>query len=205
MVNILPIIDLLGTFVFALSGALIGVKQKFDVFGVFCLAFITAIGGGIIRDICISATPPAGLLSIKYLIAIILAVIFVAFLQKLVLSLERLSNLFDALGLGFFAAFGVNKTYQYTHNIQLSIILGCISAVGGGVLRDILANRKPVVFNQELYASAAFVGACVEILGSTGHMNGHISIILAIIVTTFIRLLAIIYNIKLPSIRSFSE
>ena len=202
MNNAFFIIDLLGTFVFALSGALIGVKQNFDIFGIFVLAFITAIGGGILRDICISATPPAGLISGEYLICTIVAVFLVFFFQNVITSLEKLSNFFDAAGLGFFAAFGANKTYQYTHNIQLSIILGCISAIGGGIIRDLLSNRKPIVFNQELYASAALIGASIEVLGSSGVINNQISMVLAVIVTITIRMFALKYNIKLPSTKS---
>ena len=132
MLNIFHYLDLIGTFAFALSGATAGVKEDFDIFGVFVLTAVTAIGGGVIRDICIAALPPAGLINLSYLLVIIAALICVAFFQRLILSFEKAVLFFDALGLGFFAAFGANKTWQHTHNIELSVLLGCISAVGGG-------------------------------------------------------------------------
>lgn len=103
---ILHCIDLLGTFVFALSGATLGVKKQFDILGIFVIAMVTAIGGGVIRDICISATPPAGLVSGEYLVAVMLAVVCVCFFQTIILSFNRSSLFFDAVGLGFFSSFG---------------------------------------------------------------------------------------------------
>lgn len=198
---VLHIIDVFGTFVFALSGAIIGVKEHYDIFGVFVIALVTAVGGGIIRDICISAMPPAGLVTIDYLAGVLIAILIVAFFQKIILSYEKAVNFFDAIGLGFFSAFGANKAYLYTGNIQISIMLGCASAIGGGLLRDILTNRKPIVFNQELYASAAITGSSIELLGSTSIINSKLSIWLAILTATTIRMLAIKYNITLPSIK----
>ncbi|SDZ01050.1 trimeric intracellular cation channel family protein [Nitrosomonas sp. Nm33] len=200
--SILHFIDLFGTFIFALSGAVIGVKKNYDVFGVFVISLVTAVGGGVIRDICISATPPAGLITIEYLIGVFLAIIIVSFFQKLILSFQKPSTFFDAIGLGFFAAFGANKTYQYTGSIQLSVILGCASAVGGGVFRDILTGKSPSIFTQDLYASAAIIGSLIEIMGSTGVIDNRISIWVSILTTTTIRMLAIKYKIKLPSIKN---
>ncbi|RWR03038.1 membrane protein [[Pantoea] beijingensis] len=194
-------LDLTGTFIFALSGATVGVRQDFDIFGVFVLAFTTATGGGIIRDICIASAPPAGLVSSTYLIAVFLAIFCVTFLQKIILSFTKSALFFDALGLGFFAAFGANKSYQYTGNIQISVILGCISAIGGGCLRDILTGQVPTIFKQEIYASAAIVGAGIELLGSTKCIPQSYSIWLAILTCTAIRMLALKYHIRLPSIR----
>jgi uncharacterized membrane protein YeiH len=204
MIELLHAIDILGTFVFALSGAIVGVKRNFDIFGVFVLALITATGGGIIRDLCISATPPAGLISKDYLIAVIIAVLCVSFFQKIILSFEKPSLFFDAIGLGFFASFGANKTYLHTGDIQLSILLGCVSAVGGGCIRDILSGKTPTIFTTEIYASAALVGASIELLGSTGTIPQVISIWLSIFVCTLIRMLSLKYNIKLPSIKNTS-
>lgn len=199
---LLHFIDVFGTFIFSLSGAVIGVKQHFDIFGVFVIALVTAVGGGVIRDICLSDTPPAGLINIDYIIGICAAIVIVSFFQKVILSFQKPAVFFDALGLGFFAAFGANKTYQHSGSIQLAIILGCVSAIGGGIMRDVLTDRKPMIFTQELYASAAIVGACIELLGSTGTIDGRLSIWLSILVTITIRLLALRFSLKLPSIKS---
>ncbi len=196
----LHFIDLFGTFVFALSGAIVGVRHRFDLFGVFALSSVTAIGGGCIRDICLGATPPPGLVNIEYFFCIILAIASLSFFQKLVFSFEKPSLFFDALGLGFFAAFGANKTWLYTHSVQLSILLGCVSAVGGGCLRDILVGKTPVIFTKEIYASAAMIGAAIELLGSANIIPERYSILLSIFVCTLIRMVSLKYNITLKTI-----
>ncbi len=201
MLNVFHTVDLIGTFAFALSGATAGVKQDLDIFGVFVLTAATAVGGGVMRDICISALPPAGLVSLSYLLTIVAAIVCVAFFQRLILSFEKATLFFDALGLGFFAAFGANKTWQHTQNVELSILLGCVSAVGGGCLRDLLIGKPPIIFSQDIYASAALIGAAIEISGSVGYIPQACSAWTAIIICTLLRLLALKYKIGLPSIK----
>ena len=197
---LLHFIDLFGTFVFALSGATVGVRNRFDLFGVFALSFVTAIGGGCIRDLCLGATPPAGLVNVEYLLCVIMAMTLLSYFQKLVFSFEKPALFFDALGLGFFAAFGANKAWQYTQTIEFSILMGCVSAVGGGCLREILAGRTPVIFTKEIYASAALIGAAIELLGSANIIPEHYSVWLAIVTCTLLRLLSLKYNITLKTI-----
>ncbi|ARU93894.1 trimeric intracellular cation channel family protein [Tatumella citrea] len=197
---LLHFIDLFGTFVFALSGATVGVRNRFDLFGVFALSFVTAIGGGCIRDLCLGATPPAGLVNIEYFGCVILAITLLSYFQKLVFSFEKPAMFFDALGLGFFAAFGANKAWLYTGNVEFSILMGCISAVGGGCLRDVLVGKTPVIFTKEIYASAALIGAGIELLGSAGIIPEQYSIWISIVVCTLIRLLSLKYNITLKTI-----
>jgi len=201
MLTVFNTVDLIGTFAFALSGATAGVKKDFDIFGVFVLTAVTAVGGGVIRDICISALPPLGLINLNYLLAILAATICVAFFQRLILSFERATLFFDALGLGFFAAFGANRTWQSTHSVELSILLGCVSAVGGGCLRDLLTGKPPAILSQDIYASAALVGSAIEISGCTGYIPQAYSAWLAIVACTLLRLLALKYRIGLPSIK----
>ncbi|MBI6152205.1 trimeric intracellular cation channel family protein [Serratia surfactantfaciens] len=200
-IDIFHLIDIIGTFVFALSGAIIGVKKNFDIFGVFVISYVTAIGGGVMRDVCITNDVPVGLISNEYFVDVCLAVFSILFLKKIVLSFEKSSLFFDAIGLGFFASFGAHKSYMLTGNIHLSIIMGCTTAIGGGIIRDILTGKQPTIFTQELYASPAILGAGIQLLGSTGLMNIHVSGWLAIISCTLLRMLAIKYNIKLPPIR----
>lgn len=201
MLNVFHLLDLAGTLAFALSGATAGVREDFDLFGVFVLTATTAIGGGVIRDICIASLPPAWLVSSAYLVVIMTAVICVAFFQKLILSFEKATLFFDALGLGFFAAFGANKTWEHSHNIELSLILGCISAVGGGCLRDVLTGKTPAIFSQDIYASAALIGAAIELTGSAGLIPQIYSAWFAIISCTLLRLISLKYKIGLPSIK----
>ncbi|EBQ9782887.1 trimeric intracellular cation channel family protein [Salmonella enterica] len=203
MSAVLHFIDIFGTFVFALSGAVAGVKKGFDVFGVFVIAVVTAIGGGVLRDICLSATPPAGLTSGEYFLAIALAVLCVSFFQKVILMFSKPATFFDAIGLGFFAAFGASKTWHMTGSFQLSVILGCVSAVGGGCMRDVLLGKSPLIFKTEIYASAAIVGAVIEVLGVSGKISPVLSLWLAIITCTTMRMLAIKYGIRAPSIKNY--
>lgn len=198
---LLHFIDIIGTFVFALSGTAAGIRRGFDVFGIFVLAMITACGGGVLRDVCIGSIPPAGLVTHDYLIAVIVAVLIGFFFHRAIVKMEKPTLWLDAVGLGFFAAFGAEKTYHFTQNIQLSIILGCVTAVGGGCMRDVLAARSPVIFSREIYASAAIVGAGVALLGPTGIINQQYSIWLAIGSCMAIRLISMHYKINLPSLR----
>ncbi len=194
-------IDLLGTFVFALSGASAAIHSRLDIFGVFVVAFVTACGGGVVRDLCIGALPPAGLVNIEYLLLIVIAVALSGLFQKALLKLAQPTLFFDAVGLGFFAAFGVHKTFAHIAQAELAVTLGVISAVGGGVIRDVLLGRVPVVLTKEIYASAAFVGALVQLLGETDVINQQFSPWIAIVLCTGVRMLSLRYGWNLPSLR----
>ncbi|NYT35355.1 trimeric intracellular cation channel family protein [Allopusillimonas soli] len=153
------LLDLIGTFAFAISGAVAAHQKKLDLFGVISLAYVTACGGGIIRDICIGAIPPAGLSDWRYLVVAVIAAGLVISMNALVRRLSHPVLLFDAAGLSFFAVFGAHKTLQFGHGIGAAIILGTVSAVGGGVMRDLFLNRTPVILQKEIYASAALFAA----------------------------------------------
>ena len=193
-------IDLIGTFIFAMSGAAVGIRRHFDIFGIFALAAVTGVGGGVIRDLCIGATPPAGLINPLYMLMILLAVVASISFKKVINRFELPALYLDAIGLGFFAAFGANKTYLMTGNLLLAILMGCVTGVGGGCLRDILSGSSPHIFSREVYATAAIAGACIELLGSTGVINPAYSIWIAIIVCSAIRILALHFRINLPRI-----
>ncbi|NYT64729.1 trimeric intracellular cation channel family protein [Alcaligenaceae bacterium] len=159
------LLDLIGTFAFAISGALAAHQKKMDLFGVVTLAYVTACGGGIIRDVCIGALPPAGLSDWRYLALSIIAASLVIGTGRLVEKLSQPVLLFDAAGLSFFAVFGAHKALMFSQSIVAAIILGVISAVGGGALRDLLLNRTPVILQKEIYASAALVAAAFQTMG----------------------------------------
>jgi uncharacterized membrane protein YeiH len=199
------LIDLIGTFIFAMSGAAAGIRRHFDVFGIFALATVTGIGGGVIRDLCIGATPPPGLINPLYMLMILLAVVASIFFRKVINRFELPALYLDAIGLGFFAAFGANKTYLMTGNLQLAVLMGCVTGVGGGCIRDMLSGSSPHIFSREIYATAAIVGACIELLGSTGLINPVCSIWVAIIVCSAMRILALHFKINLPRIRAPSS
>ncbi|HEY5406587.1 MAG TPA: trimeric intracellular cation channel family protein, partial [Ginsengibacter sp.] len=159
-------IDLAGTFAFAISGAVAARDKGLDLFGILVVAFTVACGGGIIRDLCIGAIPPAGLSDWRYLAVAMIAAIITMSLDSLSKWLNRPVLLFDALGLSLFAVSGAQKALEFGHNNEMAILLGMITAVGGGVLRDVLLNRVPVIFEKEIYASAALVGAGVVVMGN---------------------------------------
>lgn len=193
-------IDLIGTFVFALSGAATGIRRHFDIFGIFVLAAVTGIGGGVLRDICIGATPPPGLTDPLYMLVILLAVAASICFRKTINRFELPSLYLDAVGLGFFAAFGANKTYVLTGNWQLAILMGCVSAAGGGCIRDIFSGSSPHIFSREIYATAAIAGAGIELLGTTGIIHPAYSTWVAIVTCSAMRILALHFKIHLPRI-----
>ncbi|HTM69523.1 MAG TPA: trimeric intracellular cation channel family protein [Luteimonas sp.] len=158
-------LDLLGTFVFAISGATLGVRKRLDLFGVLVLSFAAAVSGGIARDVLIGATPPAALAGWHY-VAVSCAAGLATFFRSG--DVERLRNpvqLFDAVGLGLFAVTGATKALAAGLNPVSAMLLGMLTGIGGGIARDILAARIPVVLQADLYAVAALAGAAVVVAG----------------------------------------
>ncbi|MGN6111686.1 MAG: trimeric intracellular cation channel family protein [Luteimonas sp.] len=158
-------LDLAGTFVFAISGATLGVRKRLDLFGVLVLSFAAAVSGGIARDVLIGAVPPAALASWHY-IAVSCAAGLATFYRGA--DIERMRNpvqLFDAIGLGLFAVTGATKALAAGLNPVSAMLLGMLTGIGGGIARDILAARIPVVLQADLYAVAALAGAAVVVGG----------------------------------------
>lgn len=193
-------LDLAGTFVFAISGATAARQRGLDLFGICAIAFTVACGGGIIRDLCIGAIPPAGLTTWYYLATAIVAAGMTIGLYPIVQRLKRPVLLFDAIGLSLFAVTGAQKALSYGHNGEVAILLGITTAVGGGVLRDILLNRVPVILEREIYASAALIGASVVVVGNYVKWlsNEWVSII-GLTVCFTLRMLALRYRWNLPA------
>lgn len=158
-------LDMAGTFAFAISGAVAARQKNLDLFGIIAIAFMVACGGGIIRDVCIGATPPAGLADWRYLTLALIASALAMVAYPLLQRLEHPVQMFDAVGLSFFAVFGTHKALALDHNAQVAILLGIVSAVGGGVLRDVLLNRTPLILRKEIYASAALAAAVIQVSG----------------------------------------
>jgi uncharacterized membrane protein YeiH len=161
-------LDLIGTFVFALSGAVAGVKQRLDIFGVLVLSFAAASAGGIMRDLLIGSVPPVAIRDWRYLAASLLAglLVFVWFPRSRRLSRTRhLVLIFDAAGLGLFAVAGTQKALGYGLNPVMAPLLGMLTGIGGGMLRDVLVAEIPNVLRADLYAVAALAGAIVVVLG----------------------------------------
>src|SRR5512139_886830 len=163
---LLVFLDLAGIFVFAISGSLVGVRKELDLFGVLVLAGATGLGGGFMRDVLIGAVPPAALLDWRYLLVPVVA------------------------GLGLFCVAGALKALDYGLGPVPAVLLGTLTAVGGGVVRDLLAGRVPVVLRSELYATPALVGASVAVLGASSTVATWVYAIPAAALCTAWRLVA---------------
>jgi len=194
------ILDLAGTFAFAISGATAARQRNLDLFGICAIAFTVACGGGIIRDLCIGAIPPAGLSNWPYLVVAIIAAGLTVGLFSVVQRLKRPVLFFDTVGLSLFAVTGAQKALSYGHNGEVAVLLGITTAVGGGVIRDILLNRVPVILEKEIYASAALIGALIVVLGRyiTWISSDWIAII-ALVACFSLRELALRYRWNLPA------
>lgn len=159
------VFDLLGIFVFAISGGLVAVRKGLDVFGVLVLAGTTGLGGGFLRDVLIGAAPPAALEDWRYLVVPVAAGLLTFWSHPALGRMESTVNVFDAFGLGLFCVTGVLKALDYGLGPAPAALMGLVTAIGGGVLRDLLASRVPVIFRGELYATPALAGAVVVVVG----------------------------------------
>lgn len=159
-------LDLLGIVVFAISGGLLAVRNQLDIVGVLTLATVTGLGGGVIRDLIIGSVPPPAVVDWRYLLAPVIGGLVTFFWHPAVGRFERLVNVFDAFGLGLFAVAGAIKAEEYGLGPVPSALLGLITGVGGGVIRDLLVGRVPVILRHgELYAIPALAGAAVAATG----------------------------------------
>jgi uncharacterized membrane protein YeiH len=160
------LLDLLGTFVFALSGATLAVRRRLDVFGILVLAVAAGLAGGLLRDVVLGAVPPAAFEDTRYLLAALAAGATVFFGHRMIARLSRPVMVLDALGLGLFAVAGCRKALLFDLDPLPAVILGVLTAIGGGALRDLLVTEVPRVLREEVYALAALLGASVVVLGA---------------------------------------
>ena len=162
----LVVLDLVGIFVFAMSGALVGVRKDVDVFGVLVLAGTTGLGGGFLRDVLIGAAPPAALADWRYLMVPVAAGLMTFAYHPVVGRMERMINVFDAFGLSLFCVTGATKALEYGLGPVPAALMGMLTGIGGGMLRDLLTGRVPVIFRGELYATPALAGAAIAVAGT---------------------------------------
>ncbi len=196
--TLLLVLDLFGTFVFALSGALVAVRRGLDLFGVLVLSFAASSAGGITRDLLIGATPPAALQDWRYLGVSLLAGLLTFFRHA---DIERMRNpmqLSDAAGLALFAVAGAQKALAYDLPPGMAALLGMLTGIGGGMLRDVLVSDIPTVLRAELYAVAALAGAAVVVLGDLLHMPPTATTLVGAGLCFGLRFMAIRYGWRLP-------
>jgi uncharacterized membrane protein YeiH len=195
----LPLLfDLAGTFVFALSGALAGVKRKLDLFGVLVLSFAAANSGGIARDVLIGATPPNAISDWRYLGISLAAGLLTFYFSSIIIRMWNPVLLFDAAGLAFFAVSGAQKALNHGLEPVMATSLGMLTGIGGGMMRDVLLTEIPTVLRSELYAVAALAGAAVVVGGHLMRLPILPVAIVGLALCFGLRVLAIRYGWQLP-------
>ncbi len=194
------IIEILGTIAFTISGVFSAMQKKLDLFGVLIIGFVTAVGGGTIRDVLIGNTPVTWMKDIITPLIILGTAIVTICFKQLVKNLKVTLFLFDALGLGLFTVIGIQKGLDAGLNPGICVALGTITGCFGGVLRDLLLSQIPVLFQKEIYATACIIGGTVYCI-SLSFINQQFAEAIAVILICSIRILAVRLNWKLPSIK----
>ncbi len=198
--SIQQIIEFVGTFAFAISGIRHAAAKNFDWFGGFVCGIAVAIGGGTIRDVMIGVTP-FWMTSSIYIICTVLAQLFVIVFSKFLKRLDNTWFVFDTLGLALFTIAGIQKSLAYDFPFWVAIIMGCMTGSAGGVIRDVLLNNVPIIFQKEIYAMASILGGLLYwVLISLG-VDVSITVVSSFLVVCVIRFLAVRYHLSLPRLR----
>ncbi|WP_394973311.1 trimeric intracellular cation channel family protein [uncultured Croceitalea sp.] len=194
------IIDILGTIAFAISGVLVAMEKRLDLFGVIIIAFVTSIGGGTLRDLLIGNTPVVWMRDATYVITIIASVVLTILFVKQLKYLRKSLFLFDTIGIGLFTMIGIEKGLEAGLLPIICIALGTITASFGGVIRDILCNEIPVIFRKEIYATPCILGGLSYFLLEQLPIVDAYAYVGGILIVVGLRLLAVKFAIQLPNI-----
>jgi uncharacterized membrane protein YeiH len=195
-------LDLIGTFVFALSGATAGARRRLDIFGVLVLSFVAANSGGIVRDLLIGATPPAAISDWRYLAVSVLAGLVIFFWYPIINRLRNAVLIFDGAGLALFCVAGAQKALVFGLEPWMAALLGMLTGIGGGVARDVLLNDVPAVFRSDIYAVAALAGASVVVIGDALQLPTTATALAGAALCFGLRLAAIRFGWHLPTART---
>lgn len=197
----ITLLDYVGTLVFAISGTLMAAEKRFDIFGALTIGFATAIGGGTLRDMMLGVTPVMWIRSLDYFYVITIGVLIMTVFKKYILKLRSTLFMFDSIGIGVFTVIGINKALLFDLTPPIAILMGMITAVAGGVIRDTLCNVVPLIFRKEIYATACILGGVIyftlfffdvpEIINNLVTMSSIIAI----------RVMAVKYGISLPKLK----
>jgi len=196
--DLIYFLELFGTFVFAISGILTATAKKFDLVGATIIGIVTSIGGGTLRDMLIGSTPPAWMLDPNYLWIIALALLICFFFSKYFKHLRKSFFLFDTVGIGLFTVLGMQKTMDAGLSPAIAMMMGIVSAVFGGVIRDVLTNRIPLIFRREIYATACLSGAVTYYLMLEFLDLGNLNLAISMLVVMVIRTIAVKKELALP-------
>lgn len=197
--TVLVAFDLGGTFVFALSGATTGVKHRLDLFGVLVLAFAAGNSGGIARDVMIGAVPPAAISDWRYIAVSILAGLITFYWYRTINRLSSPVLVFDAAGLALFAVAGAGKALAFHAGPVAATLLGMLTGIGGGMVRDVLVSEIPTVLRTELYAVAALIGSAVMVVGRMVHLPSAVAASVGAVLCFTVRFAAMRRGWHLPT------
>lgn len=208
---ILFVFEMVGTVAFAISGAMIAIKKRVDIFGVIVLSSMTALGGGIVRDILIGHLPPTMFSDYRYVLAavvtsvvvFVVAYIFRELYRRSESTVDAVNNIFDALGLGIFTVMGAKVAIEsgFTVNGILVVCLAVITGVGGGIIRDIMLKEIPFVLKKRIYAVASILGGTAYHLMYVNNVNIRIATVVAVLIVFTVRILATVFKLDLPKIK----
>lgn len=195
------VLDLFGTFIFAVTGALKAIEKKLDLLGVLVLAASVGAGGGMVRDCLIGATPAAALKNEIYLLVCIIAGLLVFFLYNSVSMPQNIIRYADAVGLGVFTAIGAAKAMEYNLDFTGVVLSGVLTAIGGGVIRDIMVCSIPTVLKSDFYATAALIGGVIYYLLAKAGVPFFALFLIVLVIVSGLRVCAILLNLRLPRVR----
>ena len=193
-------IDILGTIAFSISGVLVALNKRMDPFGILIIAFVTAVGGGTLRDVLIGDTPVSWMKNMTYTYVILASTVFAIVFRKKIDYLRTSLLLFDTIGIGLYTVVGVEKGISAGLNPIICVSLGTMSAYFGGVIRDILCNEIPVIFRKEIYATACILGGFSYFLIKKLPIDIDLAFVIAGLIVILVRLLAIRFKISLPTL-----
>jgi uncharacterized membrane protein YeiH len=199
--QLIYILDLVGTFVFAISGALSAGEKRMDLFGGGFIASVTALGGGTIRDLCLGNTPVGWLNNMEYMGMIFIAVLVTFFFGKYIQKLRKTLFLFDTIGIAVFTIIGIEKGLGAGISPMMASIMGLFSAVVGGIIRDTLSNDIPLIFRGQIYATACLAGASVFFVLQFFDVSSAVSIISTVLCIITIRIVAVYFKLSLPGFK----
>lgn len=194
------ILEILGIIAFAFSGALAGFTKKMDIFGIFVVAIATALGGGMLRDVLIGSTPVLWMRDVSYLWLVLIGTITAILFRKKLIYFRTSLFLFDSIGLGLFTITGIEKGIQAGFHPAVCISLGTLTACFGGVVRDILCNDIPVIFQKEIYATLCIVGGVLYFVLKELGLNNDLVYLITTIFIIVMRILVVKYRWSLPKI-----
>lgn len=194
------VVDILGTIAFAISGVLVALDKRMDAFGVLIIAFVTAVGGGTLRDLLIGIQPVSWMTNMTYVYVIMASAVFAVVMRKKINYLRKSLFLFDTIGIGLYTVVGIEKGIVAGLHPVICVALGTMTACFGGVIRDILCNEIPVIFRKEIYATPCIIGGFSYFLLREFLADTNFIFVIAGLIVIIMRLLAVKFKISLPNL-----